>query len=119
MGMFSRNGVVYCFSRETYRLLVGGSGRASFSFRTFRQTARQTELHEASSHLARVKSKVTIGCDSLTSYMSDRHQLRGGKTPCIAMMNVKTRYGCILLCGRFPPAMPPASGFIMLPAEAE
>src|ERR1051326_3298371 len=29
---------------------------------------------------------------------------RGGKTPCSAMQKFSVRYGCMLLCGRPPPA---------------
>ena len=39
-------------------------------------------------------------------------QLLAGKTPCRAMMNIKPRNGAMLLCGRLPPAMDKAKGFI-------
>src|SRR5437667_404082 len=39
-------------------------------------------------------------------------QERAGKTPCIAMMNVRPRNGGMLLWGRFPPAIDVAKGFI-------
>ena len=32
-------------------------------------------------------------------------QVRGGKTPCIAMQKFSVRYGCKLLCGEPPPVM--------------
>ena len=38
--------------------------------------------------------------------------VRGGNTPCSAMLKFSVRYGCRLLCGWLPPAGASASGAI-------
>ena len=40
----------------------------------------------------------------IPGYRANPFYVRGGKTPCNAMQKLSVRYGCMLLCGRLPPA---------------
>jgi hypothetical protein len=70
----------------------------------------QCQLLPAGASIDLKEEGLVVGTDGTEG---DRHQLRGGNTPCNAMQKKKVRYGCRLLWGWSPPAGDKALGFIL------